>query len=122
MPSVGPYPFPGGGLRFTTILDGSGNGSIMQGPQRVREHWQVEAVGVEVTTLPIILEAQCKVAVGVPGGITTYGTSATGSTGDTCSVGQDIQTGQVVTATWKGGDAGAIATMTIFGTYTIGTP
>lgn len=120
MPSLGPLPFAGGALRLTQSLDGSGNGSIMAGPQRVREHWQVDAVYVEVTSN--VLEATCKVAVGSPGGLQNFGTTVTGSSGDTCSVGKDIQPGQVVTATWKGGDPNATGIMTIFGTYTIGAP
>lgn len=86
----------------------------------MREHWQVDSVAVKVSTN--VNEATAEVDIGAPGGLQTMGVTSTGSTGDTCGVGQDIQTGQVITATWSGGDAGATAIMTVFGTYTIGAP
>jgi hypothetical protein len=118
---IGPLPLPGGAQTAQVTLDGSGNGQVSLGPTRAREHWQVSSVGVNVSTNNN--EAQCSVFVGVPGGLFAqfYGQTVTGSTGDTCGMADtDVQPGQVVTAVWKGGDAGAIAVMTIFGTYTIG--
>jgi hypothetical protein len=119
---IGPLPLPGGSQTAQTVLDGSGNGQVSLGPQRVKEHWQVSSVGVNVSTM--VNEAQCSAFVGVPGGLfgQFYGQTFTGSTGDTCGMGEiDLQPGQVVTAVWKGGDPGATAYMSVFGTYTIGT-
>lgn len=115
-------PFPGGAQFTSVTLNGSGNGTARLGPQRVKEHWQVTGVGVKVATN--VLEAQCSVYVGTSAGSGTFlGTTATGSTGDTCGVaGMDIQPGQSIFAVWTGGDAGETATLTVFGTYSIGAP
>ncbi len=117
---VGPNPLPGNPLAVSVILNGSGNGSVQIGPQRVREHWQVETVAVSVATQ--LAEAQCSVNVGSPPATPAnfFGQTATGSTGDTCAVGTDIVTGQLVMVKWVGGDPGALATASIYGTYTIG--
>lgn len=119
-PVAVPQPLPGNPLSAFTTLDGAGNGTVQLGPQRVREHWQVENVGVSVETA--IAEAQCSVNVGSPPANpgNFFGQTATGSTGDTCAVGEDIVTGQLVMVQWTGGDPGAIATATIYGTYSIG--
>jgi hypothetical protein len=115
-------PLPGNPLSVFTTLDGSGNGSVQIGPQRVREHWQVEAVGVSVSTQ--VAEAQCSVNVGSPPANpgNFFGQTATGSTGDTCAVETDIVAGQLVMVRWIGGDAGAQATASIYGTFTFGSP
>jgi hypothetical protein len=116
-----PTPFPGGAQTAQVTLDGSGNGKVSLGPSLVRQHWQVNGVGVNCSTN--VNEAQCSVFVGVPGGLFAqfYGQTFTGSTGDTCGMGDlDIQPGQVITAVWQGGDPGATGFMNIFGTYSYG--
>ena len=117
-----PQPLPGGPLSVNVILDGSGNGQVSLGPQRAREHWQVSSIGVKVATN--VKEALCSAYVGSFGALQSqfFGSSFTGSTGDTCNIDEDLQPGQLVTAVWTGGDAGANATMTVYGTYTIGAP
>lgn len=117
-----PQPLPGNPLNVHVTLDGSGNGSVQLGPQRVREHWQVDSVSVSVSTQ--VNEALASVNVGSPPANpgNFFGQSATGSTGDTCSVGQDIVAGQLVMVSWIGGDPGAVATASIYGTYSIGAP
>lgn len=105
----------------TVVLDGSGNGTASIGPQRVREHWQPNSVSVSVSTN--VKEAQCSVYMGtVIGASTFFGQTFTGSTGDTCGIGQDMQTGMRIFAQWKGGDPGAVATVIVNGTYSIGAP
>jgi hypothetical protein len=104
------------------VLDGSGNGQASVGPTRPREHWQLSGASVVVSTH--IKEALCSVFVG-PQPTNSYfiDTTATGSTGDICSLGkEDIQPGQLIWAVWSGGDAGAIATLIAHGTFTIGPP
>jgi hypothetical protein len=122
MPSGVPVPFPGGAQSISVVLNGSGNGIVSLGPQRVKEHWQVVSAGVKVSSN--VAEAQCSIYIGVPGALQQqfFGQTYTGSTGDTCGIDQDIQPGQVVTAQWTGGDAAATATLTLFGTYTTGAP
>jgi hypothetical protein len=105
----------------SVVLDGSGNGIAQLGPTRVREHWQVAKASVKVSTQTI--EATCSGYVG-PAALDPYFYSATftGSTGDTMNVDEDIQAGSFVWAKWVGGDPGAIATLVVTGTYTIGPP
>jgi hypothetical protein len=117
-----PRPFAGGAQYATVTLNGSGNGTAVLGPQRVREHWQVNGVGVSVATA--VNQAKCSIYIGTsPTANNFLGQTATGSSGDTCgAAGMDIQPGQSVFAVWTGGDAGQIATMAVFGTYSIGAP
>jgi hypothetical protein len=122
-----PRPFPGGAQFARVVLDGSGNGQTSLSPQRVKEHWQVSFAGVAVTfpgaqTSPTN-QAKCSVYVGTSLSSATFvGNTATGSSGDTCAINQDLQPGQSVFAVWIGGDAGQTATLTLFGTYSIGAP
>lgn len=115
-------PFPGGAQFLSVTLDGSGNGQVQIGPQRVREHWQITGVGVSVATQ--VKQASCSIYVGNSISPATFvGSTALGSSGATCAVaGMDIQPGQSVFAVWEGGDAGQQATAAVFGTYTIGAP
>lgn len=114
-----PYPL----VQFTSVtLDGSGNGRAAIGPQRVKEHWQVASASVSVATNNA--EASCSVYLGSTADATTFlSNTATGSSGDTCSIsGIDMQPGMLVTAIWSGGDPGARATVVVKGTYTLGSP
>jgi hypothetical protein len=119
---TGIQPFPGGAQYATTTLNSSGNGTASAGPTRVREHWQIQGVAVSVNTN--VNEASCSIYIGTSVNQSTFvGNTVTGSTGDTCGcAGLDIQPGQQVFAVWVGGDDGSVATMTIFGTYSIGAP
>jgi hypothetical protein len=121
-------PFPGGAQFVSVVLNSSGNGQVVLGPQRVREHWQVSAVGVSVSAAnPQVGPIKQAVATAYLGTGANPGSflssTATGSSGDTCGVAnQDIQTGQYITVVWVGGDAGQTATASVFGTYSIGAP
>ena len=116
----------------TVALDGSGNGIAQGGPTRPREHWQLVAAAVK-TNQParnsgqpgaVVNEASCEVYVGGAISPATFvARTITGSSGDTCGLGnQDIQSGMQVFAKWQGGDPGVTATVTLFGTYTFGPP
>jgi len=110
---------PGGGFA-DVILDGSGNGTAKIGPIRVREHWQPVSVSVAVASTN--KEASAKAYLGSHVGADTFvSATASGSHGDTCGLGsQDIQPGMFVWVVWSGGDVGAKATMTVYGTYSLG--
>jgi|SRR5215469_11067979 len=117
-----PRPILGSPISVTVVLDGSGNGVASLGPARIREHWQLTSAAVRVATNTA--EATCDIYVGSGINQTTFfAHSILGSTGDTCGFGGlDIQPGMRVFANWLGGDAGQIATLTIQGTYTVGSP
>jgi hypothetical protein len=119
---TGIQPFPGGAQYASITLNGSGGGTAQIGPTRVREHWQIQGVAVSVDS--DINESACSIYIGTAVGQATFvGNTLTGSAGDTCGcAGMDIQPGQQVFAEWTGGDVGATATMTVFGTYSIGSP
>lgn len=123
----GPWPLTPALNSISVTLNGSGNGTVQLGPQHVREHFQVDSASVAVAPLPgnsaPLKQASCSIYVGTSVNASTFfGTTITGSTGDTCTVGTDIQTGQLVFAVWTGGDAGAVATMSLNGQRTIGAP
>lgn len=106
----------------SVTLDGNGNGQASAGPNRPREHWQVTAVSVSVSSNAN--ESEASVYIGNEITQASFlGSTATGSTGDTCGVADmDIQSGMQVFAKWSGGDPGSTAVMTVFGTYTFGPP
>jgi len=117
----GPWPMNPQSYSVSVTLNASGNGTVTLGPQIAKEHWQVASATVSVTTN--VKESACSVFLGTtPVSSTLYGQTETGSTGDTCTIGQDIQSGQLVIAQWTGGDVGSVATMTLTGTRTIGAP
>ena len=100
----------------TVKLDGSGNGTCDPlGPSSFGETWTLSGVSMEASTN--VAEASGSVRLnGALIGTTTW--ASTGDTGVATSVVQ-VMTGQVLTATWTGGDAGAIGTMTVLGTRTV---
>jgi hypothetical protein len=122
-------PRPLGEDVFASVtLDGSGNGRVTIGPTRVREHWQLGYAAVSVT-FPAgqgfpTKDAQCNLYIGAGASAGhLVSATATGSSGDTCGLGgMDIQSGTVIIAVWTGGDAGQVATLSLGGTYTIGSP
>lgn len=122
-------PRPLGEDVFASVtLDGTGSGTVSLGPRRVREHWQLTYAAVSVTPPPgqqyPVKDAQCQLYMGAgasPGHLISQ--TGTGSSGDTCGLGvMDIQTGTVLIAKWTNGDAGQVATLSLGGTYTIGSP
>jgi hypothetical protein len=79
----------------------------------------VTGVGVSVATNVAEAQASCYVSFGIQsnGPNDFQGQTQTGSTGDTCTINTgNLRPGDWITVVWKGGDAGAIATMKLFGT------
>ncbi len=109
-------------LSASVTLDANGNGQAQLGPSRVREHWQPAAVFVSASSHNI--EASASLFVGAtPTPDQAFAQTGTGSSGDTCAMGGiDLQSGTYIVVQWKGGDVGALATMRVIGTYTIGAP
>ena len=97
-------------------LNGSGDVTVKLGPIGGSEVWTPGNVSVICSTN--VLEANCKVYVG-PSATPQYFVDLTvdGSTGDStdkCNV--PIPYGSYVWAVWTGGDAGATATLNVYGT------
>lgn len=99
-------------------LDGSGAGTASTGPSFPRESWEVSVASVVVATNTN--EAQCKVSQGATAGQTFVDGTTWGSTGDsTSNFSAPVYLGSRVFAAWTGGDAGALATLTVTGTRRI---
>lgn len=106
----------------SVALDGQGNGTLQMRPQGPNEHWLPTVASVKCSSN--VSEASCKIYIGwkVADDYFVDGTLS-GSTGDSTSnvSGFDIsaRTDPAIWAVWQGGDAGAIATMSLSGTKEI---
>ncbi len=99
----------------TVTLNGAGAGTASTGPQFPREVWDVSVASVSVATNTA--EAVCKVSQGAVAGQTFVDGTTWGSTGDsTSNFSAPVYLGSRVFAVWTGGDAGAVATLTVTGT------
>lgn len=101
--------------RGSVVLDGSGNGTVGIGPIGARETWHPDQASVAASTA--VKEASCSIYVGdAPTGAFFRDRTISGSTGDSSTnVGGDVPVGWKVWAVWTGGDAGALATLTVTG-------
>lgn len=96
-------------------LDGSGNGFAQTGPGLPGVSWQPQTIAVSVSTNNA--EAQCNVFLGIsPTAGALLAATSTGSTGDSTDCSATVWPGQELIAVWTGGDPGATATISIFGT------
>jgi len=102
-------------LSATGKLSGSGNGtSSGLGPSASGETWQVTLISVKCSSN--VAEAVCSVFLnGALVGTTTWGSTGDSDTG----ISLPMAVGQVLTATWTGGDANATGTLTAIGTRTV---
>jgi hypothetical protein len=115
----------------SVVLDGSGNGTARISPGQAGSPgcgvgasrysgltWDVTGVYVSVATNAAEANATCYVSYGIQSvnPADGQGTTITGSTGDTCSLSATLRPGDWVTVKWTGRDAGALATMRVFGT------
>lgn len=100
------------------ILDGSGNGTVSFGPGRPNERWTIQRVSCSVSTNT--KEAQFKVYRGTAGVGSFVTGSVTGSTGDTDDgLNESLWSGETLSAQWTGGDVGAQAVVTYWGTIDV---
>jgi len=98
----------------TVVLNGSGNGTASIGPALTNEKWDVAVASVKAATNTA--EAICSVSAGGA----FIGATTWGSTGDsTGNFSSPLWPGALVTATWTGGDPGAVATLTVQGERTV---
>jgi hypothetical protein len=119
----------------TVKLDGSGNGTVRWTPglrptganaggasPGRNSGYQVAMTSVAVSVVTNTAEATAKtyISYGIQSN-SAYefiGQTQLGSTGDTCSITATLRPGDWITTVWAGGDANAIATMTIQGSAT----
>lgn len=94
-----------------TTLDSSGAGTASAGPTAQGDVWTVTIIGVQCATN--VKESICQVYLNN----NLVGTTTWGSTGDSdTGVSLTVNTGQVVTASWTGGDSGTTAYLSLLGT------
>lgn len=100
----------------TVVLDASGNGDAQTGPTAQGEVWAAGFnAGVSTVETTITSQAVCRVyCAGRFIGGTTWG-----STGDASNQTPQLSVGQVVMASWTGGDPGATAVLDVTGTRTV---
>jgi hypothetical protein len=98
---------------FSTTLDAAGRGTVRLRPSSMRTTWLVQSVQVAATSNAA--EPTANVFLGSETGQNLGGTY-TGSN-DTCSgMNTQLYPGQYLTVLWTGGDPGAVATATAYGT------
>jgi hypothetical protein len=106
----------------SVVLNGSGDGTVTLGPSSPGVVWYPATVAVQVATN--VSEATGYLYVGVaeaPGNL--IGTTQTASTGDSDDLpGYPVYPGTFLIFSWSGGDAGQVATMTVFGSQTVPSP
>jgi len=95
----------------TTVLNGSGSGSVSVGPNRARQKW-VPPLTVAVSTSTANLIPVARLTMGSQ----KLGSSYTGSDDSDDLPATTVLPGQKITVTWTGGDPGAVATVSIGGT------
>lgn len=109
------------------VLDGSGNGTARLTPAGTRYSgykWQPQMCYVSVSTHALEARATTYVSYGIQSATPSdaIGSTFTGSSGDTCTMSQNLKPGDWVITKWTGGDPGAVATMRLTGQVTIPIP
>jgi len=95
------------------VLSGSGAGTVTYGPQVpgvIFDLTNVATITTSTVNVPTFLTYQGPVSQGNFLGGTYDGNN------DSCEIAVTLYNGQVLTGTWTGGDPGAVATMSVFGT------
>ncbi len=98
----------------TVTLNASGTGSVELGPDALFA-WTVRRIAVLTSTN--VLEPQFIVYVDSVSAVNALSTTYTGS-GDSSDEDLILRPGQKLIGVWTGGDNGAKATMSVFGTKT----
>lgn len=99
----------------TVILDGGGGGTIRYSPNG----YAVDVTRIAVRASSNVKEAVCSVYQGQIGNSYLVAATFTGSSGDTTTNDNiHLQDGDSLYIQWVGGDAGASATVTVYGNMT----
>lgn len=101
----------------SVALNGAGAGTVSMAPHSVSQIWRLSVAAVKVSSA--VLEPQCSIYIGSqPIDAFFVDGTFTGSLDSTDSVANfPISRGQKIWAVWSGGDPGAIATLSVLGTY-----
>lgn len=97
-------------------LNASGTGTVKLGPTQYGQRWKVTNVAVATSTAVNVPE--CRIYLGPPAATSMLGGSFSGNQ-DTASTQVELLPGQYLTAVWTGGDSGAVATLSLYGTRVI---
>ncbi len=99
-------------------LDGTGTGTARLGPA-FGQSWSPSTVSVKASTA--ILEAQCRIYLGSDtSDVNFVDGTLSGSTGDsTDRITGPFRLPNYIFAVWTGGDAGAVATLSVLGSRDI---
>jgi hypothetical protein len=97
----------------TTVLDGSGSGTVRLGPLNASQQWVPVNASCAVSTN--VSEPVFVLYNGTPSNANRIGGTYTGSNDNTDVNGVTLYPGSVLTGVWTGGDSGATATLTIQG-------
>jgi hypothetical protein len=105
----------------SVTLNGSGNGTAKVGPLTAREVWSPTNASVKTNQTVITNEAQCALYSGPSATQPNFkDLTFTGSSGDASDkIAGRLKVGNYIWAVWSGGDAGAIATLSVTGTKEI---
>ena len=96
----------------STVLDANGNGHVVFQPSSNRVSWHAASCAVKVSSNT--LEPTADAYLGSATGTHLAGTY-TGSN-DSTDLNVDLWPGQQITVTWTGGDVGATASASLYGT------
>jgi hypothetical protein len=97
-------------------LDGAGNGAVSFGPGRHGVSWSIQRISVQTSTTTLVPEA--RVYRDSVGEATFISGTFVGSFDTDDAIGQDLENGERLIVAWTGGDPGAMATATFYGTET----
>jgi hypothetical protein len=97
----------------STILDANGNGTARIGPRSSRQQWQVNNVAVYTSSTVNVPTATAYTGTPSPG--SSLGGTYDGNN-DSTGVSVTLYPGQQLSVQWLGGDPGASATVSVYGT------
>lgn len=99
-------------------LNGSGNGSVSLGPLVPGVSWQPVSVAVRVNPTSNTVVSEFFLYNGIAVDSNFLGGSYTGDN-NSAGLAITLWPGQILTGVWTGGNPGATATMTLYGTQTV---
>lgn len=97
----------------TVVLDGSGYGVVTLGPAKFNESWLIEGLSVNVSTNTN--EPKASIYRDQVSQTTLINGTYSGSFDTDPAFNYELQSGRKVAVEWEGGDAGAVATVRLWG-------